>query len=547
MEPQKLESLETDDEVMAMIRECFPDSMLDWEGEDGWHERKVLRLIDSHVHLLGTGDSGSGCYLHKHMHSKWHVKQRTIYKALCRAIGYNKQSKRQGRSFDSLYEEVLVRKYREMRSIIPAALEQIMTVDVKVMLLALDQVYDERTGEPDRYRTSAYVPNRYCVEVANRHPDIFVPCISIHPYKRDAVEELYYWVEEHGVRFLKWLPNIQLIDYKKEQTRQFLRAVARLGVTVISHLGPEHSLSAGGSVQEYGNPLLLRIPLDLGVRVIGAHCGGEGLMTDLDHSRPSSKIRKFFSKLHMANPVQQAPVTELFSRLMNDPKYHGRLFGDTAELESANRAGGPLKSVLLHQDWHPRLLHGSDYPLPSIGPSFFSSLARFCVSKKVKWKYLQPLSRLHKFNPPLADICLKRLICMTRRGQKYSFQPSIFLQRTSASSSSSPPPVQALHTPARTSPSAHVQPFSPTHRHHQPGSSPGQAIPSPPPYATRNTIGISTESHYRQHTKPRAPQEPYPHLHPTVDNEDSGSLHDHGDHIVPYEVMPEMTEVDVMD
>jgi predicted TIM-barrel fold metal-dependent hydrolase len=38
-----------------------------------------------------------------------------------------------------------------------------------------------------------YLPNRYVVELAQTHPDIFLPVISVHPYRPDAMQELDKW------------------------------------------------------------------------------------------------------------------------------------------------------------------------------------------------------------------------------------------------------------------------------------------------------------------------------------------------------------------
>lgn len=45
------------------------------------------RLVDTHAHLLGTGDSGSGCSVHPSMHQWWHpaevLRRKFILNAAC--------------------------------------------------------------------------------------------------------------------------------------------------------------------------------------------------------------------------------------------------------------------------------------------------------------------------------------------------------------------------------------------------------------------------------------------------------------------------------
>lgn len=49
-----------------------------------------------------------------------------------------------------------------------------------------------------------------------------------------------------------------------------------LGMVLLTHTGVEHSVDFAYHNDELGNPLLLRAPLDAGVKVIAAHCASEG-------------------------------------------------------------------------------------------------------------------------------------------------------------------------------------------------------------------------------------------------------------------------------
>ena len=59
----------------------------------------------------------------------------------------------------------------------------------RAVLVGQDGRYDE-DGILDREATHVYVPNDYLLKVAREHSDLFVPCISINPRRRDAFEEL---------------------------------------------------------------------------------------------------------------------------------------------------------------------------------------------------------------------------------------------------------------------------------------------------------------------------------------------------------------------
>ena len=55
---------------------------------------------------------------------------------------------------------------------------------------------------------------------------------------------------------------------------------------------------------------------------------------------------------------------------MDEPRYEGLLFGDISAMTQLNRIGPALDTVLERDDWHDRLINGSDYPLPGVFPLF---------------------------------------------------------------------------------------------------------------------------------------------------------------------------------
>ena len=69
-------------------------------------------------------------------------------------------------------------------------------------LLAFDRAYDE-AGEVDLEHTEFHVPNEWAWEVAQRSPEHFVPVMSVHPYRDDAVPELERWAERSGASVVK--------------------------------------------------------------------------------------------------------------------------------------------------------------------------------------------------------------------------------------------------------------------------------------------------------------------------------------------------------
>ena len=64
------------------------------------------------------------------------------------------------------------------------------------------------------------------------------------------------------------------IDPSNDRLEPFYIRMRQLGMILLSHTGRERALEAGD--QDFGNPLLLRKPLDLGVRVVALHSACDG-------------------------------------------------------------------------------------------------------------------------------------------------------------------------------------------------------------------------------------------------------------------------------
>ena len=216
----------------------------------------------------------------------------------------------------------------------------------KHRLLAFDKNY-RPDGSPDLQKTEFYTPNEYVFALAEQYPDLFIPNISVNPYRPDALAELEKWARR-GARVVKWLPNAMGISPADPKCDSFYQKMKELDLILLSHGGEEKAVEAEED-QKLGNPLLLRRALDHGVKVIVAHCAGLGQNEDLD--RPDKKSTHNF---------------DLFMRLMDEKRYEGLVFGEMSAMTQFNRIGKPLTTILKRDDLHERLVNGSDYPLPAI-------------------------------------------------------------------------------------------------------------------------------------------------------------------------------------
>ncbi len=167
--------------------------------------------------------------------------------------------------------------------------------------------------------------------------------------------------------------------------------MARLNIPLLSHAGGEVA-PASHVTQDVNNPLRLRRALDHGVRVIVAHCASLGSDIDLDKGPGGERVKSF----------------DLFTRMMEEPRYENLLFGDISAITQANRLGTPLTTVVTRNDWHPRLLNGSDYPLPGVLPIFSSR--QMVTMGYISEGVAKVISEVRHYNPLLFDFLLKRYV-----------------------------------------------------------------------------------------------------------------------------------------
>jgi len=337
------------------------------------------RLVDHHVHIAGLGAGGTNAFVNAKMHTWAHPFHRLKFKVYMSSAGI--EDERRG---DAEFVERL------------ANLVSSIANHGKHRILAFDKHY-RRDGTVNLEKTEFYVPNEYVFEIADRHPQMFVPNISVNPYRADAIQELEKWAAR-GARIVKWLPNAMGIDPSDPQCDPFYQKMKELDLVLLSHGGEEKAVEAEED-QKLGNPLLLRRPLDHGVKVIVAHCAGLGTNEDLDDkSRP------------------QVDNFDLFMRLMDEKRYEGLLFGETSAMTQFNRAGRPLNTILHRENLHDRLVNGSDYPLPAV--NILIRMRPLVRSGYISAEEGDSLKEIYNYNPLLFDFTLKRTLKHPETGRR---------------------------------------------------------------------------------------------------------------------------------
>lgn len=351
--------------------------------EAAWKGIDPQRAVDCHVHIVGLGTGDTGCAVNPNMRSLWHPGSYLRFEIYRRAAGIDDLERA-----DQQYVARLASLARQQLAARRGDKSQPQPF-FRLHILAFDRAH-RPDGSIDEAATEFFVPNDYVLGLARQNPEVFLPCGSIHPYRKDALAELERLAAE-GIRCIKWLPSAMRIDPASEQCDTFYDKLAALNIPLLTHGGQERAVDVA-EAQKYANPLRLRRALDKGVKVIVCHCASSGRDEDLDAAGDSKPLE---------------PSFELFLRMMDDPRYAGLLYGDVSALAQHDRA--PLLARILERtDLHTRLVNGSDYPLPAI-----NALLR--TGDLVEMGYLSEqerelLNEIDQHNPLLFDFVLKRTV-----------------------------------------------------------------------------------------------------------------------------------------
>ncbi len=277
------------------------------------------RTLDIHVHLFGIGDAGTQCRVSKA------VQRGLVFRGLVLLLDLGGD-----RALDLAYRERL------------AADLSNAGVD-RAALIGQDAIYDPR-GEPDLERTPFLVPSDEVFRTAAMHPELFVPCPSINPQRRDALAELDS-CHARGAPMIKVHPPIQGVDVADPRHRPFFRRCAELDILVLVHTGHEHAAPVVDI--RLADPAKLEPVLLAGCRVVACHAGT---------GRPSD------------SPDFLPAFVDLVHRYDN-------LWGDTSVLCTSGRKRD-LERLLDDDVVRSRLVHGSDYPFPPLPVQFADRIGR---------------------------------------------------------------------------------------------------------------------------------------------------------------------------
>lgn len=360
-----------DDELSPQARRLLDDAFAGFD---------VNELVDSHLHIIGLGANGTGAWVNPDMQEGYHWLKRFKFVIYKNASGIEDEE-----NADQQYIERLIKLIDGMRP-----------YSMRFMILAFDKHYD-KNGEENLDLSPFYIPNEYVVSLAQQYPQFFIPVISVHPYRKDALQELDRW-HSKGVRYIKWLPNAQGIDPSDEAIIPYYQKMVENDMVLITHTGEENAVD-GDDFQRLGNPQLLHLPLQQGVKIIMAHVATLGMCNDIDV------------------PDREVSCYQLAVEMLKDDRYVHSLYADISTITQYNHVD-KLSAILNEQALHHRFVNGSDYPLPAI--NFLYKTSQLSGMGFISEDEAELLNEIYSYNPLLFDFVLKRTIRSPETGLKLS-------------------------------------------------------------------------------------------------------------------------------
>jgi len=360
----------------ALVQKAFHDLEFEW--------------VDYHIHLLGLGTEQA--YANPKMLDWRNPTQFYRYKAYLKASGIKDEQ-----FANKQYLERLTRLLSDFPK--PG----------KSYLLAFDKFYNPE-GQVNNAETEFYISNQYLAQTIEQYPNQFLPMISIHPFRLDAIEQLKAW-HAKGVRFIKWLPNAMGMLPSDPKLLDYFAQVKKLDMVILTHTGIELAVDTEEN-QDLGNPLHWRMALDMGVKVIFAHVAslGECINLEDDHNLKSQKV----------------PCFDLALKMLSEKKYQNNLFADISAVASVNRNSNVLPTLLARKDLHHRFVYGSDYPIPAINVMISTKL--LASRGLLTDDEAKQLTEIYSYNPLLFYFVLNRTLRHPETGDK--FPASLFYRNS---------------------------------------------------------------------------------------------------------------------
>ena len=289
-------------------------------------------VIDIHIHIGGPGDSGSGCRMSPEFIFS------PAFAAMLIAL--------KASPFDVRDEKI--------KEIILNTINTAEKIDYAV-LLALDGVY--KNGKYIESESHLVTPNEYIIDIAKTNKRVLLGA-SVHPYrnKKERLNKTRRCIDNGAVLF-KWIPSSQQIDPEDDRCIPFYEVLTRENVPLLCHTGGELAVPTSDfNANNFNDPRRLKKALDMGVKVIAAHCATPYLGAIM--------------------PADKGYFDELMEMLKVSEKKKWNLYADISAFCTPTRITY-LKSInreITKGAISPgRFLYGSDFPIPIMDINIFKS------------------------------------------------------------------------------------------------------------------------------------------------------------------------------
>ncbi len=277
-----------------------------------------MNTVDIHTHLMHPGVRFDRLY------------DKLAVRFFARSLGVD--PKRLVAAPFATYVDSMARSLRESRYVSQAC------------LFGVDSRYDERGRESHRDPTVCALTDDV-LAVSERHPDVFIPFLSVNPRRPDALERVDEYVER-GCRGAKFLQNYWGVDLNEERFVPYYEKLKAHGLPLIVHVGSEYTIDSDA---RYERIEMLDLPLACGVTVIAAHMGLGRISHKLRPWRNLSRDPRHFDSDYF----------RLLERLQTQPN----LYADISAILAPLRARA-LRHLSEQTAVHQKILFGTDFPVP---------------------------------------------------------------------------------------------------------------------------------------------------------------------------------------
>ncbi len=289
-------------------------------------------VIDIHIHIGGPGDSGSGCRMSPEFIFS------PAFAAMLIAL--------KASPFDVTDEKI--------KEIILNTINTAEKIDCAV-LLALDGVY--KNGKYIESESHLVTPNEYIVDIAKTNKRVLFGA-SVHPYrnKKERLHKTRRCIDNGAVLF-KWIPSSQQLDPEDNRCIPFYEVLARENVPLLCHTGGELAVPTSDfNANKFNDPRRLKKALDMGVKVIAAHCATPYLGAIM----PADK--GYFDELMEMLKVSEKKKWNLYADIS--------AFCTPTRIIYLKRINREITKGAISPS---RFLYGSDFPIPIMDINIFKS------------------------------------------------------------------------------------------------------------------------------------------------------------------------------